>query len=56
MTGIGVSIAIAMGYWGASQFFEQLGDVNLLPAAVAAWAPDAIFALAGSYLLLRMRS
>ncbi len=56
MTGIAVSIAIAMSYWGASQFFEQLGDVNLLPAAVAAWAPDAIFALAGSYLLLRMRS
>jgi lipopolysaccharide export LptBFGC system permease protein LptF len=56
MTGIGVSIAIAMGYWGTSQFFEQLGDVNLLPAAVAAWTPDAIFALAGTYLLLRMRS
>jgi LPS export ABC transporter permease LptG/LPS export ABC transporter permease LptF len=56
MTGIGVSIGIAMCYWGTSQFFEQLGDVNLLPAAVAAWTPDAIFALAGTYLLLRMRS
>ena len=56
MTGIAVSIAIAMAYWGSSQFFEQLGDVSLLPPAVAAWAPDAIFALAGSYLLLRMRS
>ncbi len=56
MTGIGVSIGIAMAYWGASQFFEQLGDVSLLPPALAAWAPDAIFALAGSYLLLRMRS
>jgi LPS export ABC transporter permease LptG len=56
MTGIGVSIGIAMAYWGASQFFEQLGDVSLLPPAVAAWAPDATFALAGSYLLLRMRS
>jgi LPS export ABC transporter permease LptG len=56
MTGIGVSIAIAMCYWGTSQFFEQLGNVNLLPAAMAAWTPDAIFALAGTYLLLRMRS
>jgi len=56
MTGIGVSIAIAMAYWGTSQFFEQLGNVNLLPATVAAWTPDAIFALAGAYLLLRMRS
>jgi len=56
MTGIAVSIAIAMAYWGISQFFEQLGDVNLLPPAMAAWAPDTLFALAGSYLLLRMRS
>ena len=56
MAGIGVSISIAMAYWGAGQFFEQLGNVSLLPPAVAAWAPDAIFALAGSYLLLRMRS
>ncbi len=56
MTGIGVSIAIAMTYWGTSQFFEQLGNVSLLPPAVSAWAPDALFALAGSYLLLRMRS
>ena len=56
MTGIGVSIAIAMAYWGISQFFEQLGNVDLLPPAAAAWAPDILFGLAGSYLLLRMRS
>jgi lipopolysaccharide export LptBFGC system permease protein LptF len=56
MTGIAVSIGIAMAYWGSSQFFEQLGDVSLLPPALAAWGPDALFALAGSYLLLRMRS
>jgi LPS export ABC transporter permease LptG len=56
MTGIAVSIGIAMAYWGSSQFFEQLGNVSLLPPAVAAWAPDAIFALAGTYLLLRMKS
>jgi len=56
MTGIGVSIAVAMAYWGVGQFFEQLGDVNLLPPAAAAWAPDALFMLTGSYLLLRMRT
>ena len=56
MAGIAVSIGIAITYWGSSQFFEQLGDVNLLPAVVAAWAPDALFALAGTYFLLRMRS
>ncbi|MCU1260642.1 MAG: permease YjgP/YjgQ family protein, partial [Bryobacterales bacterium] len=42
--------------WGVDKFFEQLGNVNHLPPAVAAWAPDALFALAGTYLLLRMRS
>jgi lipopolysaccharide export LptBFGC system permease protein LptF len=56
MAGIGVSIAIAMAYWGIDKFFEQIGNVNHLPAAVAAWAPDALFALAGTYLMLRMRS
>jgi LPS export ABC transporter permease LptG/LPS export ABC transporter permease LptF len=56
MAGIGFSVVIAMAYWGLSQFFEQLGNVTLLPAVVAAWAPDALFALFGTYFLLRMRS
>ena len=56
MAGIGVSIAIAMAYWGVDKFFEQIGNVNHLPPAVAAWSPDALFALAGMYLMLRMRS
>jgi LPS export ABC transporter permease LptG/LPS export ABC transporter permease LptF len=56
MAGIGVSIAIAMTYLGIDKFFEQIGNVNSLSPAVAAWAPDALFALAGTYLLLRMRS
>jgi LPS export ABC transporter permease LptG/LPS export ABC transporter permease LptF len=56
MAGIGVSIAIAMAYLGVDRLFEQMGNVNYLPAAVAAWTPDALFFLAGLYLLLRMRS
>jgi lipopolysaccharide export LptBFGC system permease protein LptF len=56
MAGIGVSLAIAMAYWGVDKFFEQIGNVNHLPPAVAAWSPDALFALAGMYLMLRMRS
>lgn len=56
MTGIGVSIVVAIAYWGIGQFFEQLGNVNLLPPVAAAWAPDALFLLAGTYLLLRMRT
>ncbi len=56
MAGIGVSIAIAMAYWGIGKLFEQIGNANQLPPSVAAWSPDALFALAGVYLLLRMKS
>ncbi|HZT28237.1 MAG TPA: LptF/LptG family permease [Bryobacteraceae bacterium] len=56
MTGIGVSIVIAIAYWGIGTLFEKIGDVNQLPPALAAWSPDALFSLTGLYLLLRMRS
>ena len=56
MTGIGLSIAIALGYWGIGTLFEKMGDVNQLPATMAAWSPDVIFSLTGLYLMLRMRS
>jgi len=56
MAGIGVSIGIAMAYWGLDRLFEQIGDVGQLDPIVAAWAPGAVFALAGIYFMLRMRS
>ena len=56
MTGIGVAIAIAIAYWGLSTLFEKSGGVGQLPPAMAAWSPDVIFALAGLYLVLRLRS
>ena len=56
MAGIGISIAVAMAYLGVGQLFEQMGNVNYLPAWVAAWAPDALFSIAGLYLMLRMKS
>jgi lipopolysaccharide export LptBFGC system permease protein LptF len=43
-------------YWATSQVFEQFGNINQLPAALAAWSPDAIFALAGLFLMTRMRT
>jgi len=56
MTGIGVSIGIALSYVGISTLFEKIGEVGQLPPVMAAWAPDAVFGLAGLYLLLRMKS
>ena len=56
MAGVGVSLAIAVAYWALGQLSEQVGNINLLPAALAAWSPDAVFALAGVYLMARMRT
>jgi lipopolysaccharide export LptBFGC system permease protein LptF len=36
--------------------FEQIGNVNQLPATLAAWSPDALFSLAGMYLWTRLRT
>ena len=56
MTGIGVSMAIGVAYLGIDPLFQKMGEVNQLAPAMAAWSPDAVFALMGMYLLLRMRS
>ncbi len=56
MAGVGASLGIAIAYWSLSKLFEQIGFLNQLPPDVAAWSPVMIFALAGSYLMLRMRT
>ncbi len=56
MTGVGISFGIAMAYWIVSTLFQQFGDLNQLPAAMAAWAPDIIFSLAGLYFMARMKT
>ena len=53
LAGIGVAIGVAIFYWVVSSTLEAMGNVNMLPAMLAAWSPDLLFALAGSYLLLR---
>jgi lipopolysaccharide export LptBFGC system permease protein LptF len=46
-------VALAILYWVLAGISENLGNVNSLPAVLAAWSPDLLFAMAGSYLLLR---
>jgi LPS export ABC transporter permease LptG len=53
LTGIAVAIAVALAYFVADSLFRALGNVNYLPAALAAWSPDVLFGLVGGYLLLR---
>ncbi len=56
MAGVGLSLGIAIAYWSLGQLFEQIGNLNQLPPALAAWSPDIIFGLAGLYFLARMRT
>ena len=53
LTGVAVAIGIAIAYWVIAGLFEAMGNVNTLPAMLAAWSPDLLFGLAGGYLLLR---
>lgn len=53
LTGIAVAIGVALTYFVVENFFSALGNVNYLPAALAAWSSDILFGLVGGYLLLR---
>ena len=50
------AVGLSIAYWGVGGGLQQLGNLGLLPPAVAGWAPLAIFAAAGSYLLSRVRT
>lgn len=54
--GIGVSILIAIFYWGCLGIFEALGNNGLLPPLLAAWAPNLLFGAAGLYLMLGLET
>jgi LPS export ABC transporter permease LptF/LPS export ABC transporter permease LptG len=56
LSGIALSIAIAIVYWSTSSLFEAMGNLNQLPPLVAAWSPDVLFGLGGIYLLLRVKT
>ncbi|MFZ1086077.1 MAG: LptF/LptG family permease, partial [Terracidiphilus sp.] len=53
LTGIAMAIIVTLAYIVINDLFEGLGDVNYLPAMLAAWSSDILFGLVGSYLLLR---
>ncbi len=53
LTGIAAAIGLAVAYWVTAAIFQAMGNVNMLPAILAAWSPDILFGLVGSYLLLK---
>ena len=54
ITGVAVAVGIAVVYTVVSRLFEAMGDISQLPPAMAAWSPDLIFALVGTYLILKI--
>lgn len=56
LVGIGLSIVIAMVYWGTIAVFQGLGYVSYLSAFLSAWGPNLIFGLIGLYLLFTLRT
>ncbi len=53
ITGIAIAIGVALAYRVIDTLFGAMGNVNYLPASMAAWSADILFALVGGYLLLR---
>jgi LPS export ABC transporter permease LptG/LPS export ABC transporter permease LptF len=54
--GIGIGIVLAIVYWTAQSMFGAIGAAGLLSPALAAWAPNILFAASASYMLLTVRT
>jgi LPS export ABC transporter permease LptG len=54
--GVGVSILLVIVYWATLATFQALGLETILPPLLAAWAPNVLYGLLGSYLLLYVRT
>ncbi|HKQ98831.1 MAG TPA: LPS export ABC transporter permease LptF [Candidatus Polarisedimenticolia bacterium] len=51
--GVGVAILLAATYFLAFSATSALGSASVMPAFLAAWAPNILFSGAGAYLLLK---
>jgi LPS export ABC transporter permease LptG len=54
--GIGLAIGLASAYWLLMVLFLAAGSASLLPAPLAAWAANILFAATAAYLLLTVRT
>ena len=56
LTGIALSLGIAIVYYAVTGLFEALGNLSQLPPVAAAWSPNLIFGLGGLYLFSRIET
>lgn len=52
--GLALAVGIGITYRAVAQLLASMGTVGLLPAVLAGWAPDAIFAFLAVYFFLKM--
>lgn len=56
MYGIGIALLLAFVYWTLFGVFTKLGEVGSLPAVLAAWSANILFAIAAVYLFLTVET
>ena len=56
LVGVGLSVVIAMAYWGTYAVFRSLGSAGVLTPFLGAWGANLLFGLAGALLTLRLRT
>lgn len=53
---VGLGLGLTVAFYAITAFSEQLGRAGQLQPPLAAWAPCILFALGGTYFLLRIRT
>ena len=56
LAGIGVGLVLGMIFLVLAEFFTRLGTAGALPPTLAAWSPNVLFATAGVFLLVKLRT
>ena len=51
-----LGLALIVAYYASNALAEQLGQAGQLQPSVAAWSPCLLFAISGTYLMLRVRT
>jgi len=54
--GIGICIGFGILYWSTFELFNKLGEVNRLSPLIAAWFPNLLFGIGGTWMMLRVKS
>ena len=54
--GVGIGLVLGILYWLIFAVFTKFGEVGNLPAVLAAWSANILFALAAGYMFLQVET